>query len=110
MNSTHHDDIVAELAVIRTELDRLTARKRELEKHLIHDLGNGTHQVNGLKVQVTTPRMLDKKAFMIAHPPAERPDLYGYEPTLNMDVVRNLFSPAELDAYKTDGTARITLR
>lgn len=108
--STHQDDIVTELTAIRADIDRLTARRRELEKILIHDLGNGTHQIAGLKVQVTTPRTLDKKAFMTAYPPAERPDLYGYEPTLNMGAVRDLFSPAELDAYKTDGTARITLR
>ena len=108
--STHQDDIVTELTAIRADIDRLTARRRELEKILIHDLGNGTHQVNGLKVQVTTPRMLDKKAFAAAHPANANPDLYVYEAILDMDQVKQHFSPAELDAYKTDGTTRITLR
>ncbi|MDY6054372.1 hypothetical protein [Micrococcus sp.] len=103
-------DAATELASIRADIDRLTARRTDLEKVLIHELGNGTHTVAGLKVQISTPRQLDKKLFADTFPPATRPDLYVFEPTLNMDAVKDQFAPAQLDEFKTDGTTRLTLR
>lgn len=59
---------VEELSTINHDIDTLTARKRDLPKVLTTELGDGTHMVAGLKVQVSTPRTLDTKAFEAAYP------------------------------------------
>lgn len=99
---------VEELSTIKTEIDHLTGRKRDLEKVLVHELGNGTHEVAGLKVQVSTPRTLDPKAVEAAYPALENAALY--KTVLDADAVKRAFAPNVLESFKKDGTTRVTLK
>lgn len=91
----------ADAEYIQGELDAVDAQ-------LIALLGTvGTHDVDGVKVQVREYSSTDKARLQADYPAAQFPQLY--ELTLSTAALKREFAPAALDAYKVTGKRSVVI-
>lgn len=102
------EQLVLERAKLTSDRDALIERISDLDAQLTAVLDKGTHAIADHKVTVTAPERIDSKAIAAAFPVAQFPDLYA--PAINLDAVKEQFSPAELAGFKTAGRAQIRIR
>lgn len=111
-NARTLDGIVAELADVIAEQDKLAERRAMLELILATKLGAGTHDVGQNEVVVRPgSRSLDADKIEKAFPPEKRPELYKTETKLDTKAVRAHIAQVELDAYlKPAGKTSVSLK
>jgi hypothetical protein len=111
-NARTTEGLVAELAEVVAEQERLAERRADLELILAAKLGAGTHEVGQLSVAVKPgSRLLDASKIEKAFPPEKRPELYKTETKLDTKAVRAHIAQVELDAYlKPAGKTSVSLK
>ena len=100
-------DLVRELLDIRSQMEPLEARAKDIEKTL-RGAPKGTHYLGGGVVTVSTNARLDTKALAAQYPPDQYPQLYTQ--TLDTDAVKKAFAPNVLESFKVEGDPRLTVK
>lgn len=104
---TIHEDLVREYAALRDDLERITARKKEIEKAL-RDLDYGSHDIAGVTIQIQHNRRLDPALLEDRYPVAKFP--HFYRPSVNTAQVRKQLAPAEIDELSKEGDKKVLLK
>lgn len=104
---TAYEDLVREYAQLDALAAPALARMDEIKKFL-RDLRLGTHDIAGLKVTIAPNARFDSKRFAAKYPPTEFPEFYSS--AVDQAKVKQLLPGKAVDAFKTIGDPRVTIK
>lgn len=104
---TAYEDLVREYAQLDALAAPALARMDEIKKFL-RDLPIGTHDIAGLKVTLAANARFDAERFAAKYPPTEFPEFYSS--AVDRDKVKELLPGKAVDAFKTIGAPRVTIK
>lgn len=109
------DDVLVELEQLLAEdaklAETITAageRRETIRAILGKRLPDGTTDLGGTKVIISTPHRLDSAALAKAYPVAQNPEFY--KASLDTKAVRERLAPMVLDTYTKAGQRQVTVK
>jgi hypothetical protein len=102
------EQLLAEDAKLAETITAASERRETIRAILGKRLPDGTTDLAGTKVIISTPHRLDSAALARAYPVTAYPHLY--EPKISTKAVRDNVAPIELDKYTKAGQRQVTVK
>ena len=99
--------LVREYADLQAEVAPMQERMDDI-KTTLRGLGQGSHEVAGLKVTIARNARLDSKKAQELYPAEKYPEIY--KTSLDSTALKRMVAPAVYDAMSTEGEPRVTIK
>jgi hypothetical protein len=102
-------ELLEQRATLCADIEYIADQVEQIDAQLIARLDTvGTHDVDGVKVQIREYSRTDLKRLAADYPAEQFPQLY--ELTVSADAVKREFAPTVLDGYKVTGKRSVVIR
>lgn len=103
-------ELVERRAQLKADAEYIADEIAKVDAQLIELLDTvGTHNVDGIKVQVREYTRTDYKKLADQYPAEQYPALYKVETVLDQDAVKNQFAPAALEEFVVHGKKSVVI-
>lgn len=102
-------DLVARRVSLKADAEFIANEIQAIDAQLLEQLEVGTHDVDGVKVQVREYSRTSYPSIEKDYPQAEYPDLYVTKTSIDQAAVKKAFAPSALEAYKVVGAKSVVI-
>jgi hypothetical protein len=104
-------EILAQRAVYKADAEYIAEQIERLDAVILDRLVDvGTHDVDGMKVEIREYSRTDYKALEERFPAEAYPQLYATVTSLDQGAVKKEFAPAALDEFKVRGKKSVVVK
>lgn len=105
MDTTLLGQLALEHAKLTADISALTERRKDVAALLSANLTTGTTTLGDHKITITVPHRISLPLIEAAYPVTRHPEFY--RPALNLDAVKALIAPADLEQFKAPQSPQV---
>ncbi|MGK9222044.1 MULTISPECIES: hypothetical protein [unclassified Microbacterium] len=103
------EELVARRVALKADAEYIAGEIAAIDAQLIDQLDVGTHDVDGVKVQVREYSRIAYPQLEKDYPAEQYPDLYATKTAIDQAAVKKQFAPAALEPYKVRGSKSVVI-
>lgn len=104
------EELVADRASLKADAEHIAERIAQIDALLTERLPVGTHDIDGVKVQVREYARLDTDWIATEYPQEQYPQLYKTTTGVDLAAVKKQFAPAVLDEHQVRGAKSVVVK
>jgi hypothetical protein len=105
-----NEELVADRASLKADAEHIAERIAQIDALLTERLPVGTHDIDGMKVQVREYSRLDTDWVAKEYPQEQYPQLYKTTTGVDLAAVKKQFAPAVLDEHQVRGAKSVVVK
>lgn len=102
-------ELVARRVTLKADAEYIANEISAIDAQILEQLDVGTHDVDGVKVQVREYSRLAYPDIEKDYPADQYPDLYVTKTSIDQAAVKKQFAPAALEPYKVRGAKSVVI-